>query len=64
MLRGRGGPFDGGLWSCAGSLWADGARAGMHWKGGEVTPLPLRDAYPMPVSLTPSAGLNGIYNRQ
>ena len=38
----------------------------MHWKGGEVTPAPSNGPSPCPatVSLTASARLNGICNRQ
>ena len=44
-----------------------GGRSGMHWKGGRYpTPTPSRapSRCPATVPLTPSAGLNGICNRQ
>ena len=43
-----------------------GGGAGMHWEGGEITSPPSRapSLCPATVPLTPSAGFDGICNRQ
>ena len=50
---------------CAGVPAQCGGRAGMHWKGGRSPPPPRAPSLcPATLSLTPSASLSGICNRQ